>query len=350
MSVNINYSGDPIEYFLEEQRLLGNAPKSISEYDRILHDFQDFCNEAETNPTGESVSLSEANRRVCMAWVNSLRNSDKNLSGPTIATYASKVNSFYQYLSSDGIFDANPMDRVVEMMDESIDSEPVRREISVDEMAEFVQTLKHPYDQAVILTFLKTGIRAGELVNLDIRDVHIDDPVVKDAYPEMRSEIKDREDSIFIQSDIGVGDLVNGAERKSSNKRERDTIIPIDEELKSVLIRWLDVRPDAVSQSDPLFINTKLWGFRSEYGHVRKMVINHTEENGWYDSGANANSNVTPHYFRHFFTTHVRRRTNDETVVRFIRGDLSDDILDTYTHDWGNKIRDEYEASIYKLL
>jgi integrase len=41
---------------------------------------------------------------------------------------------------------------------------------------------------------------------------------------------------------------------------------------------------------------------------------------------------VTPHYFRHFFTTHLRDRTGDRGIVKYLRGDVVEDVIDTYTH------------------
>ncbi|MFY4815602.1 integrase, partial [Haloarcula sp. AONF1] len=63
-----------------------------------------------------------------------------------------------------------------------------------------------------------------------------------------------------------------------------------------------------------------------------------------------ADENVTPHYFRHFFTTHLRDRTGDRGVVKYLRGDVADDVIDTYTHNWGDQVREVYEANVYRLF
>jgi integrase len=66
--------------------------------------------------------------------------------------------------------------------------------------------------------------------------------------------------------------------------------------------------------------------------------------------GGSAEENVTPHYFRHFFTTHLRDRTGDRGIVKYLRGDVATDIIDTYTHNWGDRVRTVYEENIYQLL
>jgi integrase len=68
---------------------------------------------------------------------------------------------------------------------------------------------------------------------------------------------------------------------------------------------------------------------------------------GWHQTGAGAGENVTPHYFRHFFTTHLRDRTGDRGVVKYLRGDVASDIIDTYTHNWGDQVRQTYLENIY---
>ena len=134
MSVELNTDiDDPVQYFLDEQDLLGKSDKSIREYRRILRNLEDFAADPSRNPEGESMSLSDVNRRVCMGWIKELRNADQQLSDSTIATYASKANTFYQYLAADGVFAANPMARVVEQIPEEIETEPVRRDISITE-------------------------------------------------------------------------------------------------------------------------------------------------------------------------------------------------------------------------
>jgi integrase len=83
---------------------------------------------------------------------------------------------------------------------------------------------------------------------------------------------------------------------------------------------------------------------------VGQIVTGHAEAHGWYRDGGGAEENVTPHYFRHFFTTHLRDRTGDRGVVKYLRGDVASDVIDTYTHNWGGTVRETYEANIYSLL
>ncbi|MFP8956236.1 tyrosine-type recombinase/integrase [Natrialbaceae archaeon A-CW3] len=332
---------DPIAYFLEEQRYHGKSDRTIDAYERVLRQFQTFLEDQ------SGITPQEASRRECMAWVHSLRG---RLASSTIATYASYVHRFYDYMTRVEAFEGNPMSLVMEEMGESIDTNPTRREISIPEMREFVADVRHPLERAVIVTLLKTGMRVGELCNLDLRDLHVEfEGIDLEWTPRVQLEARPR--SLYVDEKPARGVAVNGETRSASNKRKRATVIPVDSELETVLEAWLAIRPDPVSPADPLFLDTgESWGQRLEPSDVRYIVERHARERGWYRTGGGATENVTPHYFRHFFTTHLRDRTGDRGIVKYLRGDVASDVIDTYTHDWGDRVRSVYETNIYAVL
>ena len=337
---------DPIGYFLEDLTFHGKTERTREAYGRVLRRFESFL--AEGRSGSSSVTPAEATHRDCMAWVHSLRGT---VAESTVASYAAYLHRFYAYMNQVGVFEANPMTLVVEEMDETIDKDPARREIGVDRMCEFVADIHHPLDRALIVTLLKTGMRVGELCNLDLRDLAIADPDVEAAFEaDPRPQLDTRPDSLYVDSTPARGEAVNGEERTASNKRKRPTVIPVDDELKNELKRWLAIRPDSPSAAEPLFVyTTGDWGQRLTPRAVRNVVSGHAREVGWYRTGGDASENVTPHYFRHFFTTHLRERTGDRGIVKYLRGDVADDIIDTYTHNWGDQVRSTYEANIYSL-
>ena len=295
-----------------------------------------------------STSLAEATNRDCMAWIHRRRGESAD---STIATYAAYLHRFYTYMNSVEAFDSNPMALVMEELDERIETNPTRRDISVPEMRAFVDGIAHPLDRAVVVTLLKTGIRVGELCNLDLRDVRLSSADLADEYDlGGRAQLDGRGDSLFVSSEPARGQVTNGERREDSNKRERSTVVPVDDELAAVLVEWLAIRPDARSSADPLFVRTRdHWGTRLSAKAARRIVVNHAEAAGWHRSGGGSDENVTPHYFRHFFTTHLRDRTGDRGIVKYLRGDVAGDIVDTYTHNWGDRVRETYERHIYSV-
>ncbi len=332
--------GEPIEYFLEEQRYHGRSDRTIEAYGRVLRRYEAFLAAEGTEPVA-------AGRRECMAWVHSLR---ADLEPSTVASYASYVHRFYEYMTTVGAFDGNPMALVLEEMDESIETNPQRRELSVSEMRSFVRSIAHPLERALVVTLLKTGMRVGELCNLDLRDLNLELEGL-DVESRPRVQLEARPASLFVDADAIRGRSVNGESRTASNKRKRSTTIPVDDELAAVLREWLAIRPDPVSSAEPLFLDTGgSWGQRIEPPEVRYVVERHARRHGWYRTGGGATENVTPHYFRHFFTTHMRDRTGDRGVVKYLRGDVASDVIDTYTHNWGDRVRTVYEHNIYSIL
>jgi site-specific recombinase XerD len=333
-------AADPVEYFLQDIVYHGKSTRTKTAYERALRRFEAFAADRGTD------DLAAVTHRDCMAWVHSLRG---DLADSTVATYASYLHRFYSYMTQVGAFDANPMALVVEEMDERIDTDPARRELSVADMREFVARVRHPLDRAVVVTLLKTGMRVGELCNLDRRDLTLAEPLVEPS-ADPRPALDNRPNTIYVDDAPARGKSVNGEERTASNKRKRATVVPVDDELARVLEAWLAARPDPVSDADPLFCSTRGdWGHRLTTDAAYSIVTDHAAAHGWHRPGGGAEENVTPHYFRHFFTTHLRDRTGDRGVVKYLRGDVASDVIDTYTHNWGDSVREVYEANIYTL-
>ena len=332
---------DPVGYFLQDMTFHGKTDRTRTAYERVLRDFETFLDADRGVDTPTS-----AEHRDWMAWIHGLRGS---VAESTVATYAAYLHRFYAYMTQVGTFDSNPMTLVVEEMDERINTDPTRREIAVPEMRAFVSGIDHPLDRALLVTMLKTGIRVGELCNLDLRDLSV--PTTRETLDvSVRPQLDGRGDALFVAADRAVGDVTDGEERTAANKRKRATVIPVDDELRRVLVRWLAVRPDPVSRAEPLFLSTgDNWGRRVTPHVVHHTVESHASDRGWHRDGGGAEENVTPHYFRHFFTTHLRDRTGDRGIVKYLRGDVANDIIDTYTHDWGDRVRETYEKHIYDL-
>ncbi|OVE86328.1 tyrosine-type recombinase/integrase [Natronolimnobius baerhuensis] len=334
---------DTIEYFLQDIEHHGRNERTAAAYRRVLSEYETFLQERfDTTPPAASY-------RDCMAWIHEMRSTH---SESTVATYASYLNRFYSYLERVGHAEENPMTVVLEEMNETIESNPTRRDITLAEMRAFVADVRHPLHRAIIVLLLKTGLRAGELCNLDLIDCHLAHGA-KDWQP--RAHIAGRPDSLFISTEHTYGEESGGEQRTASNKRKRETVIPIDEEVKRALVQWLAIRPDTPSNPggqtpEPLFVGTAdNWGERLTPKIVHHVVTSYAADRGWYRTGGGAAENVTPHYFRHFFTTHLRDRTGDRGIVQYLRGDVASDVIDTYTHNWGNRVRDTYLEHIYTI-
>ena len=336
---------DPIKDWIT-RREATHSPKTVESYRSALKHLREFLNEEGIEP--EDLTPSKT-----IEFINQLQN-NPDLATSSIKTYISHFNEFYSYYSDRGTFETNPVAEALRELDIDFDGTTHRREISIEEMSDFINSIDHPLTLTISVILGKTGIRAGELTNLDLRDVNLSHPGINEHLPEPRPEIRDRPDTLFVDSSIGAEEVHNGERRKGGNKRQRSTIIPIDEETKKTLIYWLAVRHPSRSEARPLLHTTSggggiIPGDRITPGVLHRCLRNETEEWGWWDKDASLEWNVTPHYFRHFFTTHARERMDDNTV-KYIRGDAGGETMDRYTHNWGDKVESEYRQNIYTFF
>jgi site-specific recombinase XerD len=335
---------DLVEWYLQERKLDEDIDsRSLDAYRRELDRLRQFLEE------NYDLRLHRATNKHAKVYRAHLQDRPE-LGENRINTVIDYLSAFYSYMEERDIFETN----IFKSVRRDDNSKLHRPEIDLEEMRELVSSIQHPLRRAIVVTFLKTGMRNGELTNLDLQDVHLDHPKIQSTYNiTHRTEIRNKPDSIYIANkrEISSGDVVNTERREEGNKRTTAAIIPIDTELKQALIAWLNVRPN--TSSPALFTMTSggddNWGERPSRHMINHYVRTDVEQWGWHTGGHDASQNVTPHYFRHFFTTHLRHRIPD-TTLKYLRGDsLSSETLDKYTQLWGVEIKEPYLDNIYKL-
>jgi len=345
---------DPVEYYIETMEFDGKSDRTISELERDVTYFEDYID----NDDNQVDSFEDITPRDVKRIKQNMEN-ESNRAEAQIKRGLSNVKKMYQYYSDRGTYDANPVKIAIDDIKWDMSHDPSKRDISITEMRNEINKIQHPLLLAVIVLFAKTGIRAGELANLDLRDIHLDHPVAHRFLPKPREEIADRPDTIYIPSDVFRGSSYNGEYRTETNKRKRATKVPVDDELKQALVWWLLCRDYSVGTS-ALFIrpSKEYLGCRFDRHAVKRFVVRWAKEVGWHQSGEDNNNNVSPHYFRHFFTTNMRQRLSNSDIdgndpklfIKGIRGDKGSDVISVYTHQWGNYVRETYNKTIYSLL
>ena len=126
-------------------------------------------------------------------------------------------------------------------------------------------------DRAILLLLLKTGIRRGELVSLDLADVSLERL------------------SITLKPTA-----------KRSNR-----IVFFDQEAKDALERWLRARARRAGDEPALFLGES--GKRLGKRGVRNAVVRAAERVGLHTSGAPLDARFGPHCCRHWNVTHLLR-------------------------------------------
>lgn len=270
------------------------------------------------------------------------------------------VNTFLSELYEREVVESNPVAYVCDNTDfddlglEDGDEGWIER--TIDEIGDFFQSIPNVKQRGIGMMFAKTGIRLGENYNIDLPFIHLDDEIYYKTLDihnsSIHQEISDHPDSLYIPSEPTVGEKFRSEKRQGGNKRKRGTRIPVDKELKHALLDWLAVRPET-EYPHPLWVSSNS---NSRMGHDnpnRKLTNYWAEQTGFVDNGDT--KKFTPHYFRHVFTTELKPGMGhhdgslDPTLVKFLRGDIEDDIMQVYTHNWGSQVRQKYFDAIYKF-
>ena len=275
------------------------------------------------------------------------------------------VMSFVQHLYNRGVVDSNPVSYVVHEQDFEY-QEKDKIDLEVDEVGEYLSSISDLQYRGMGVLMGKSGIRIGEAINIDLIDLNIDDPSYDKILDEqgitLHQEVAERPDSLYIPSEPTVGEKYRGEKRKAGNKRKRDTIIPLDDEANHALMDWLAVRP-------PMAYPHPLWTGQTGQKRIGASTIS-KRLTGKFAVQAGIIEDVfeegfNPHWFRHFFSSNLTPGWGnyDEgdiapTKLKYLRGDVfsigktdeyGNDVLETYLHQWGDTIREDYLDAIYQF-
>ncbi|MFB6283642.1 MAG: tyrosine-type recombinase/integrase [Halobacteria archaeon] len=289
----------------------------------------------------------------------------------------STLGEVYNLGEGAGVLSTNPARVAIRELRESgvlTPSSPSRMRIEMEEMKDFLGFLSTPFERAVFLTLLKTGVRAGELINIDLCCLNLDHVLYRDMLDEygveLRDEIQNLPDSLYIYPAFSGGDVAYGEQRRRGNKRKDPdgTTIPIDEELKTALIEYILTRryTPRDGKPQPLFVKKRVHGDTPRWGYygLQESLIRCGAvcEYGWWEDGVSTEEKVTLHYFRHYFSNNHRYGHGvydgnmHDSVIKYIRGDVGGDdgVLDNvYTHSgwqrWSENIKEPYLENVYQF-
>jgi len=252
----------------------------------------------------------------------------------------------HKYFQSEAVFphsnEYDPFGVAMQKLDLSRATPKDPHPMTLEDVCRKVREVKHVRDRAMIGCQFKWGVRASELVNIKISEVHLTNSELLNHYDEMGShpELENRENAVFIPHD------------RKRNKSERPRVIPIDEEVRRLLVDYITIRPNS---GQP-------WVFLSKDGQKRVDRTNLNDvwvENFRPEFGPNERyRGVSSHYGRHFFTTYMHEQTTaTRSQVQYLRGDKQQsgdimntrDAIDSYIHVYYEDIESLYRSDIFKL-
>lgn len=295
---------DCVEGFKEDLVARGITPHGIETYLSCIRSFL----EAHREPA--EVSLNDLR-----AYLVELRS--RELSGSTLKGYFSALSSFYDYLVFSGAMESNPIPsfrkRYLGRMKFQSGGDNARQLISIEQMIQLIDFSRDILSWTLMLFLAKTGLRRGELISMDIEDLN---------FEKMEFRIKPK--------------------AKRTNR-----LGFIDTELAAALreyLRWRKAR----ALSGALWISHA--GTRISRNMVYNIVVRHAELAGLHDPHGPLIERFTPHCFRHWFTTHLRRAGMPREFIKELRGDRRKEAVDIYDHIDPEELRRSYLQCVPKLL
>lgn len=281
---NLQLAQKYFEYLLAQK-----SARTLELYKREILKFLDFIE-------GYKINVISAND------INSWLNEKGELNNTTMHLYLTVLSSFLEFLKLNGYeMNANPALQAQRLIGKRT---PKQHEpVPLDELRKIMRNTTHPRDRAIIATLCKTGCRANELVNIKISDV--------------------LEDGVLIKN------------RKGSKNGEKDTEIPLDNELKSILQIWLSVRPPDYIPENGGYLFTTFFGDKLTTARIRGLL--------------NKIAGIHPHQLRYSFTTFLSENRCNVAVIEKLRGDSPRTMTSYYTKIPWETIKKEYLAAMPKI-
>ena len=227
----------------------------------------------------------------------------------------SSLSAFYAFIVDEDLMEANPIisfrRRYLRQYKDN-GSDP-RQLISIDQAAMLINSVLHSRDKAFLTLLFKTGMRLGELCNLDIGDLDLQDM-----------------------------SLVVKPTAKRSNRQ-----LFFDHETSRMLQAWLASR-QYMNRASPLFISTRK--HRISPKEIEELTKKHAARVGLHNPASEKLADrFTPHCCRHWLVTHLLRAGMSRDHVKWIRGDAMRESIDIYYHIDAEDVRKSYMAYVPQL-
>jgi integrase/recombinase XerD len=330
---------DPFAYFIEaslQHRESISRDVTIEGYRRTYRQWRDHMESVGRHPACPNPG-----------HVSSFIEWRRDVHGNTRKTIAGKLNRLsqaYEFWQADGAFphpaDYNPFTLGKETTDLGDDPDKELHDLSLEDLREVFAGIENIRRRAIIGLQLKTGARAGEVCNMQLQDVHLPHEELQQHYDQLGTHpaLAECTDALYIPHD------------RKGNKSSNPRLLPVDDELRWLLLRYLLVRPQV---GEP-------WLFLSErtYSQLSPKPITQEWKGAFHPEYGETEDKkpVTSHFGRHWFSSYWRLEVGlAREHVQYMRGDrvapLDEfpDAIDDYLHPNYTNIERQYRISVFKL-
>lgn len=217
---------------------------------------------------------------------------ERGLAASTVSRKLSGLRSYFGFLTAEGHLEADPTER----LEPPRRSQPLPEVLTYDEVERILSAVPVEHelafrDLAMLETLYGAGLRVSELIELSLRDLMLEEGLVR----------------------------VTG-------KGAKERIVPVGDRATEALRRYLrELRPrlDRGEGEGVVFLNQH--GRPLSRMGAWKIVKRHAER-------AEVDRRVTPHTFRHTFATHLLEGGADLAAVQEMLGHADITTTQIYTH------------------
>ncbi len=334
-----NLDIDPFDLFLEKVQIpKGSSQSTIDNYQYAFNHWVDFMQDSGRHPACP-------NDDHVKEFVNYLQNERGNAAS-TIMMRIEDIQRAYEWWQDHHAFphptDYNPFALARREINLNKDLTPMKHpQISVDDLRRVIRGATNIRHRFFLMFQLKLGLRASELLNVKIKEVSIGNNSVKKRYPEMgtASPISDYQNVIYIPS----------KNERDKNKSHNPRILPLDDELREVLIQYLATRP---MMDTPWLVLSQ-----RKYAKIERtdILTDVWKEHFFEYNTSDQYRTITSHYGRHYFSRYWRVQENiPRELVQYMRGDKigknNGESIDQYLTAYFEDISELYLNSIFKFL
>ena len=296
---------DHLTQFLQHLKYERNlSPHTLRNYESDLDQFKLHLCRIEKR---DDIPVAMIDRLTIREWMASLHSDHKKTS---VARKLASLRTFFQFLVREGKLDSNPAKLVATPKIER----KLPNHLSMEDAVRFIETPDVNTDlgrrDRAILEFLyATGIRVGELVNIDLPDIDFRERMVR----------------------------VTG-------KRKKQRIVPFGEPAQAALLLYLEQArgnfltgaPEAEREVDAVFLHRR--GGRLTTRSVGRMIDK-------YIKLCADIHDISPHSLRHTFATHLLDQGADLRDIQELLGHARLSTTQIYTQVSMEKLIEVYDRS-----
>lgn len=294
-----------LDQFFQHLRYERNlSPHTLRNYASDLEQFREFLFKIEKRP---DIPVQDIDRLTIREWMAGLHGGHKKTS---VARKLASLRTFFQFLIREGVLDSNPAKMVATPKIER----KIPNHLSMEEAVRFIEspdpnTDLGRRDRAILEFLYATGIRVGELVGLNLKDIDFREKLVR----------------------------VMG-------KRKKQRIVPFGEPALHALLHYLEETrsaflagcPPAERDEQAVFLHRR--GGRLTARSVGRMIDKYIRE------CADVH-NISPHGLRHTFATHLLDSGADLRDIQELLGHARLSTTQIYTQVSMEKMIDVYSKA-----